>query len=82
LTDNNKKKNGFHVTLSFVQPSVISGFMEADSEEEAHEKVLKDFENAECVKILDTQAMDSETAERILAGETILEDEETPTTLQ
>ena len=84
MTDNNKMKNGFHVTLSFVQPSVISGFIEADSEEEAIEKIKDDFAQAECVKILDTEPMDSETASKILAGQThpVEDEEETPRTLQ
>jgi len=84
LTDNNKMKNGFHVTLSFVQPSVISGFIEADSEEEAIEKIKDDFAQAECVKILNAEPMDSDTASKILASGTQPEEdeEETPRTLQ
>jgi len=65
LTD---KKNGYYVQISFVQPTVISGFIEGETEDEVNVKISEDFAEAECVKVTGMTPMDAETAKKMFEG--------------
>ena len=80
MTDKSKDTDGYHVTVSFVTPNVITGFVEGKTEEEATKKIMEDFDNMECVKILGVKPMDSETARKMVEGD--YAEETTTTTLQ
>jgi hypothetical protein len=78
LTDNKTKKDGYRVTVAFVQPNVIQGFVEADSTEEAEAKLAEDFEGMAYFKITEMEKMSAAEAEAMLQAE----ESDEPVTLQ